>query len=413
MKNVRSLCVCLLLIGLMFIQGWPGSARADVLSPGEKGSAVEQAKQRLYELKYYATKRYGKIYDEGMQERVAAFQRVNGLEATGLVDEVTWDALLSEDARSAWRAPLMVEATAGFYAQPELPEDFPQELRTAVFCTEGESPYVCADRDAGYWCYISEDVRIEIRRISESETPLIWYETDIRLAGGQKLCSLMDPASKKLRVKDPRLIAEEYGAILAFSDDFYGYRKQQGVYNAGIIIRDGMIVHEQTMKSGTSKLPNMDVIALFKDGSMKTFQSKEHTAQEYLDMGVTDTWAFGPILLRDGIIDERILESTGDYRTEDPRCAIGMAAPGHYVVLTVLGRQKASLGVRPVWLAQRMKDLGCTEALNLDGGNSIALVFMGDMINKAEGADVDFMRGIRALNSMIGAGFQINEGENQ
>ena len=28
-----------------------------------------------------------------------------------------------------------------------------------------------------------------------------------------------------------------------------------------------------------------------------------------------------------------------------------------------------------------MRDLGCTEALNLDGGNSVKLVFMGELIN--------------------------------
>ena len=86
-----------------------------------------------------------------------------------------------------------------------------------------------------------------------------------------------------------------------------------------------------------------------------------------------------------------------------------MIGPNHYMVLTVLGRQNTSTGVRPIWLAQRMKDLGCTEALNLDGGNSVALVFMGDMINKAEGADVNFMNGIRALASMIGVGFSASE----
>ena len=403
------LWVCLLLSVILFAAMDNVQVLADTLSPGDKGTAVDRVKQRLYELKYYTTKRYGKLYDEGMEQRIASFQRVNGLEATGLTDEVTWDILFSEEARSAWRAPLMTEATIGFYVQPTLPEDYPRDLTPEGFRAEGESPYVFAGRDEGFWCYISEDIHIEIRRISEDKTPLIWYETDIQLGGEQKLCSLMDPADKKLVVKDPRQIAEEYGAILAFSDDFYGYRRQQGVKNAGIIIRDCTVLYERTLKSGKTGLPNLDIIALFDDGSLKTFRSSEYTAQEYLDMGVTDTWAFGPILLRDRTIDERILEGTENYHDEDPRCAIGMIAPGHYLVLTVLGRQKASLGVRPVWLAQRMKDLGCTEALNLDGGNSVALVFMGDMINKAEGADLSFMKGIRALTSMIGAGFTLME----
>ena len=403
-----SRCACLLMCAFMLAAA-ARPAAAQTLKFGERGAAVEQAKQRLYELKYYATKRYGKSYDAAMQEHVSAFQRINGLEITGQMDDTTWDALFSEDARSAWRSPVITEATASLYTRPELPEDFPQDLTPEGFRAEGEAPYVHADRDAGCWYYISGDVRIGIRRITEEVTPLVWFETDIRLGGDQRLRSLMNPKSKKFAARDPREIAEAYGAVLAFSDDFYGYRRTRGINNAGIVIREGIKLYERTAKSGTAKIPNLDVIALFGDGSMKTFQSKELSAAEYLAMGVTDTWAFGPILLRDGEIDERLKEDRRFFRDEDPRCAMGMIEPGHYLVLTVLGRQKTSLGVAPLWLAQRMKDLGCTEALNLDGGNSIALVFMGDMINKAQGADLNFMNGIRALTSMIGAGFTTEE----
>ena len=41
----------------------------------------------------------------------------------------------------------------------------------------------------------------------------------------------------------------------------------------------------------------------------------------------------------------------------------------------------ASDGVGLLWVAERMRDMGCVEALNLDGGNSIKLVFMGSLIN--------------------------------
>ncbi len=49
--------------------------------------------------------------------------------------------------------------------------------------------------------------------------------------------------------------------------------------------------------------------------------------------------------------------------------------------MTVEGRHKNSDGVGLIWVAERMKALGCTEALNLDGGNSVKLVFMGQLIN--------------------------------
>lgn len=388
------------------------TARADILEPGAEGEQVDALQTRLYELKYYTTRKVPKTVNDVTVERLREFQRMNGLGLTGCVDEATWETLFSEEARSAWGAPILTEQTAEDYIWPALPEDRPEVLSGDGFLPEGAEPYIYASREAGYWCYLSADIRVEIRRVTDTVTPLTWFETDIRLRGGQRLRSLMDPKAKKIRVEDPRIIAQDYGAVIAVSDDFYGYRKKNGVYYAGIIIRDGEIINDRTTKSGRTALPNMDVIALYEDGSMRTFESREYTGQEYLDMGVTDTWAFGPILLRDGVIDGRILESSGKYNTLDPRNAIGMIEPGHYLVLTVLGRQTGSLGVRPLWLAQRMRDLGCTEALNLDGGNSIAVVFMGDMINKAEGANVSFMNGIRALSSMIGAGFsEETEGE--
>ncbi len=388
-------CICLMM---------GPRALADTLFPGDAGNAVEDLKLRLYKLHYYTSRKYSRTFDNATAQRVSAFQRINGLNPTGEVDEVTWDILFSEEARSAYEAPLMTEATVGLYTMPVTPEDFPTELTAEGLMPPGEEPYVHTGRDDGLWCYIAQDLRVEIRRIVDVMTPLVWYETEIRVSGDQKLRSLMDPDSKKIVVRDPREIAAEYGAIVAFSDDFYAYRINHGQLDAGIIVRDGQTVCDRTKRAGRSTLPSLDVIALFEDGSMRTFDSDEYSAMEYLNMGVTDTWAFGPILLRDGMIDERVLENPRAYNSEEPRCAIGMIAPRHYMVLTVLGRQKSSVGVRPMWLAQRMQALGCTEALNLDGGNSVAIVFMGDMINKTEGADVNYMKGIRALASMIGVG---------
>ena len=50
-------------------------------------------------------------------------------------------------------------------------------------------------------------------------------------------------------------------------------------------------------------------------------------------------------------------------------------------MLTVNGRQNQSKGVYLDWLAWKMLELGAQEALNLDGGGTVALVFMGESIN--------------------------------
>ncbi len=58
-----------------------------------------------------------------------------------------------------------------------------------------------------------------------------------------------------------------------------------------------------------------------------------------------------------------------------PRTAIGIKADGSILLYTIDGRQTGySYGVQLKTLAKRMKELGCIEALNLDGGGSTQLM---------------------------------------
>ncbi|MBR2453012.1 MAG: phosphodiester glycosidase family protein [Clostridia bacterium] len=57
-----------------------------------------------------------------------------------------------------------------------------------------------------------------------------------------------------------------------------------------------------------------------------------------------------------------------------PRTAIGITKDGEIILYTIDGRQSGhSYGVQLRTLAKRMKELGCIEALNLDGGGSTAI----------------------------------------
>ena len=70
-------------------------------------------------------------------------------------------------------------------------------------------------------------------------------------------------------------------------------------------------------------------------------------------------------------------------KTEQPRCAIGMIEPGHYYAILAEGRiRNVSNGVTVGFLAQHMFDAGCKEALNLDGGQTAVMTFMGNQISR-------------------------------
>ena len=100
----------------------------------------------------------------------------------------------------------------------------------------------------------------------------------------------------------------------------------------------------------------------------------EMTAREYLDRGAADVLAFGPILFRDGVKDDRLEKS---FTHREPRSAIGVVALGHFVGIMVEGRNKRSDGAPLRFVADRLMGQGCETAFTLDGGQTAAMIFMG------------------------------------
>lgn len=94
--------------------------------------------------------------------------------------------------------------------------------------------------------------------------------------------------------------------------------------------------------------------------------------------------AGGPVLL-----PRMNLQSEGigaDFSTtRHPRTAIGRAPAGDIWLVVVDGRQSMSRGASLPELVEIMSGLGCTEALNLDGGGSTGLNIMGMGVNRPSG----------------------------
>jgi len=104
--------------------------------------------------------------------------------------------------------------------------------------------------------------------------------------------------------------------------------------------------------------------------------------------GFRDVLGGGPILIQDGIIDiatdEEVFFGTTIPDTH-PRTASGITSDGDLILLIVDGRQLISRGVDLTELASMLHDLGCIDALNLDGGGSSALVVNGTLLNRPAG----------------------------
>lgn len=248
------------------------------------------------------------------------------------------------------------------------------ELDQDGFLPEGE--FVYENPDEGIWRYASQTLKVEVIRYQEGGQ--IWYEAEAVSRNGDNFRMIPANANKRLTSTDwPAAIAQENGTVLAINSDFVHLRYQQKK-RMGVIVRDGEILSEKTYEKNKGSYPNLDTLALYPDGNMMAYYSDEYTGQEYLDQGAYDVLAFGPMLIKDGMLNVEALEKYG--KSTAQRTAIGMVEPGHYFAMTLEGRHDDSKGAGISFLAEKLFNRGCQTAINLDGGQTATMVFMGKQI---------------------------------
>jgi exopolysaccharide biosynthesis protein len=150
---------------------------------------------------------------------------------------------------------------------------------------------------------------------------------------------------------------------------------------------------------GISKRRNADVAWLYTDSSKinaYAFQTPlkpvkdSSTKIDFSKNGITgfNKWKMqtaiggGPVLLTDGKINitnnEELKFAGKAINDKHPRTAMGYTKDGKLIILVVQGRfPSIAEGVTLTQEAQILKDLGCWEALNLDGGGSSCLLING------------------------------------
>lgn len=256
--------------------------------------------------------------------------------------------------------------------------EFP-ELNAEGFLDEGEFVYVNAD--AGVWRYASQNLKVEILRKTEEEPIKVrWYEAEVWSKGDEVWRIFTNEEGKHMSYASwPYIVAQKNQTVLAINTDYAHGRYPNKDKSVGIIIRNGKVLWEKTRKSTSKSFPNLDVLALYSDGRMEVYDSNEKTADEYLTMGVNTTLAFGPYLIRDGVLNQAGLDELSNSRA--PRVAIGMVEPGHTFAMMLEGRSKESKGGTVGFLAEKLLERGCTVGFNLDGGETGCMLFMGEQIN--------------------------------
>ena len=175
--------------------------------------------------------------------------------------------------------------------------------------------------------------------------------------------------------------------------------------------------HTFSSAIGISKKRKVDVAWLFSDSTYKkpyAFQTpissfKDSARQinyKYISkkVGTSDKWKMqtavggGPVLLQNGEIkitnnEEQKFGGKNGLTDKHPRTCMGYTADGKLIIMAIQGRfpNKAE-GATLVQEAQLLKNIGCVEALNLDGGGSSCMLVNGKETIKP--SDKEGQRGV-------------------
>ena len=132
----------------------------------------------------------------------------------------------------------------------------------------------------------------------------------------------------------------------------------------GLVISGGKVV----WNSGSA--PEEGFVGFNKDNVLVVADTM--TAQEAMDLNIRDGCCFGPVLVKNGGINNEVYNTNSGY---NPRTAIGQRADGAVILLCIDGRQAGSLGGTYADIINIMVEYEAVNACNLDGGSSTVMLY--------------------------------------
>lgn len=191
--------------------------------------------------------------------------------------------------------------------------------------------------------------------VSSNDDQVVTYAVDIDLSQNSLIAGYKDYNSKgewgMQTVREQAAAAESargLKVVAAVNADFYNMGTGEPT---GSLVMEGNVV----------KNASGNYFAILKDGTAVIRTGALRGDEQEVVGGST-------IMIENG----RIAAMSGDYdTTKYPRTAVGIKADGNVLIMVADGRQAPySTGYTLAELAQKMLDLGCVSAMNLDGGGS-------------------------------------------
>jgi Phosphodiester glycosidase len=264
------------------------------------------------------------------------------------------------------------------------------------------------------WTAIEDSLPTGVRLFRTSDSlngrPFIAYYIEANLKN--KKLEFTTRSGNGQRYTPSQFYAKEGAPVVVVNGTFFSFTTNQ---NLNVLIRDGKVLSYNipALKSrtsdsfyyptrsaiGISSGRKPDVAWLFTDTAEKwpyAFQTRPIVAKgvtndpSFLDLNTIDAWKWwkmktaiggGPVLIQEGRVnvtneeEQMFVNGLADLH---PRTAMGYTKNRRLIILVVQGRNPGiAEGTTLTEEARILADLGCYEALNLDGGGSSCMLVNG------------------------------------
>lgn len=181
-------------------------------------------------------------------------------------------------------------------------------------------------------------------------------------------------------INQPRMLSTH---VIVYTPEWGSFAPPSPKYGKQIAVEKGKII-----SIGTQSMPipqNGYVIVGPNERLAKIYKAKHVD----LDIKTIPNWenvkhiiSGGPYLVKNGeVFVDMTEQKLGAIGGKNPRTAIGYTQDGNFIMVAVDGREGASVGLTLKELAWFMKSIGCTNAMNLDGGGSTVMYVNGRVVN--------------------------------
>lgn len=240
--------------------------------------------------------------------------------------------------------------------------------------------------------YKDENIEIDIEeryfyntyRGREVETR--YFVIDLKLSDVEYLGTHFRQKNGKVTKATTSELAQDVDAIFAINGDYFSYREY------GFVVRNYTVYRDTARPPKSTSLNGDDTLFVMPDGSLMMFDENNAMFKNGLPSDIYQAFTFGPRLIENNELMVTERSEVGQSSASNPRTAIGMIEPLHYIIVVSEGRLYDGDGMTLYELANIMKDLGCKTAYNLDGGSSTTLYFNGEVINtpgRSDGSERD------------------------